>query len=54
MQTYINDVENARLDIQEARGTCDDDMVIDKLIRGLSGEYEAFVDQYHFFKDTTH
>lgn len=53
MQSYINDVESARLDVRQAGGTCDDDMVIDKLIRGLTADYESFVDQYHFFRDTS-
>ena len=53
MQSYINEVEIARLDIEQAGGTCTDDTVVSKLIRGLNGDYDAFVDQYHFFRDTS-
>ena len=50
-QEYINEIENTRQDIVDARGSCDDTMVISKMIRGLSAQYNAFVDHYHFFRE---
>ena len=52
-QDYINAIENAKQDILEAGGYCDDAMMISKIIRGLRGHpmYKDFATQYHLLRD---
>jgi hypothetical protein len=52
-QDYINAIENAKMDIIEAGGHCDEQMMISKLIRGLRGhpKYKEFATQYHLLRD---
>ena len=52
-QDYINAIENAKQDILEAGGYCDDPMMISKIIRGLRGQpmYKDFATQYHLLRD---
>ena len=52
-QDYINAIENAKQDILEAGGYCDDPMMISKTIRGLRGHpmYKDFATQYHLLRD---
>ena len=52
-QDYINAIENAKQDILEAGGYCDDPMMISKMIRGLRGHpmYKDFATQYHLLRD---
>lgn len=51
VQEYLNKVENARLDIVDAGGHCDEAMMTSKIIRGLTAPFYPFVDQYHFLRD---
>lgn len=50
-QDYVNALETARADMLEAGGYCDEKMVLNKLIRGLSGAYAPFITQYHMLRD---
>ncbi|KAL8864561.1 MAG: hypothetical protein Q9198_009785 [Flavoplaca austrocitrina] len=52
VQEYLNKLENARLDITDAGGHCDDATMSSKIIRGLTEPFYPFVDQYHFLRDT--
>lgn len=51
VQQYVNAIENAREDILDAGGICNDTMVINKIIRGLSGPFKPFVTQYHMLQE---
>lgn len=51
VQEYLNHLENARLDITDVGGHCDDAMMSSKIIRGLTEPFYPFVDQYHFLRD---
>ena len=51
VQEYLNKLENARLDITDVGGHCDDAMMSSKIIRGLTEPFYPFVDQYHFLRD---
>ena len=52
-QDYVNAIENAKEDILEAGGYCDDPMMISKIVRGLRGHpmYKDFATQYHLLRD---
>lgn len=48
VQDYLNKIKNAKLDIEDAGGHCNDTMMTSKIIRGLTALFYPFVDQYYF------
>ena len=51
VQEYLNQHEMCRLDIKDVGGEYTDAQLMSKLIRGLTHNYNAFVDQYHLLHD---
>ena len=51
VQEYLNQHEMCRLDIKDVGGEYTDSQMMSKLIRGLSNDYNPFVDQYHLLHD---
>ncbi|KFX96088.1 hypothetical protein V490_03519 [Pseudogymnoascus sp. VKM F-3557] len=52
MQEYLNNHEMCKLDIADAGGEYSEQQLMSKIIRGLSSQYNSFVDQYYFLQDT--
>ena len=51
VQDFLNKIENARQDILDSGGMCTEGMIISKIMRSLTPQFNPFVDHYHFFRD---
>ena len=51
VQDFLNKIENARQDILDSGGMCTEGMIISKIMRSLTSDFNSFVDHYHFFRD---
>lgn len=51
VQTYLNKLEMLRQDIEDVGGTVTDGQMLSKIIRGLTPQYNSFVEQYHLLQN---
>ena len=52
IQSYLNHIEEARQDILDFGEWIAEETIISKIMRGLTREYDQFVNNYHYFRDT--